>query len=265
MPLTGIGTHTRGLGLNPLSGRDSTEAAVRVAYGRPCPDNRLQASVFSAAQEPKLSGGFFSMNTKSIVACAGAVALFSGSAMAELPSYNYLEVAISGGDYQGTELPVNNIHVGGYDIDGSMVISDSILLRASVSGLDEDISGAELEIDSFDISIGTIKEVGENTIFDLSLQYRDDEAELEDFGEVEFDGPVLLMGLRSNVSDTVEVYGRIGYLLGNYEGGTSTDLGLVWNFSDSFAATFNYEVTDVDDDDVEYQLDQWQIGGRWKF
>ncbi|MDP6435660.1 MAG: hypothetical protein QF790_03505 [Gammaproteobacteria bacterium] len=205
------------------------------------------------------------MNTKSIAVTAGVVALFSSSAMAELPNYNYLEIAISGGDVEGTELPDSRIDIGGYDIEGSLVVSDSILLQAAVTGLEEDISGPDLEIDTFEISIGTIKEVGENTTFDLSFQYRDDEAELEGFGKVDFDGPVLLIGLRSNVTDSLEVYGRLGYLLGNYEGGTSTDLGLVWNFSDAFAATFSYEVTDVDDDDLEYQVDQWQLGARWNF
>lgn len=210
------------------------------------------------------------MNTRSLAALAGVVALFSGSAIAETPNYNYLELSFSGGDVEGTELPDSSIDIGGGELEGSIVIGDSLLLMGEFSALSEDLGGlggstGDLDIDTFAVSIGIIREVGDNSALDLSFQYRDDEAEVDDLGEVEFDGPALLIGIRSNITDSLEVYGRLGYLLGNYEGGTSTDLGVVWNFSDAFAATFAYEVSDVDDDDLEYQLDQWQLGVRWKF
>ena len=63
----------------------------------------------------------------------------------------------------------------------------------------------------------------------------------------------------------MEMFARLGYLEGDYEGAFTADLGVVFNIGKRFGIPITYEWLDVDDQGVGLNLSQVQIGARINF
>ncbi len=207
--------------------------------------------------------------------------MVGGIAQASAPVYDYLEFAWGDGDIDfGIEgVGSFDIDQDGFEIEGSMTILDGdMYLVGSFYDVDGDESGVDIDMDGHEFGVGWIFNSGGDTSYDLSVRFREDEFEID--GEWEFedewgswidlasggddiDGLGVAAGVRSNVTDNVELFGRIGYYTSDYEGTVTLDLGAVFAVSDNFAISVSYEDFDFDDDGVEIELDLFQIGARW--
>jgi hypothetical protein len=81
----------------------------------------------------------------------------------------------------------------------------------------------------------------------------------------EYKGPGIAVGYRNNVSDSIEIFGRLGVYGGDHEESTQLDAGILWNINDTFGISFAYEYFEYDEDEVEIELDQVQVGARFSF
>jgi hypothetical protein len=183
------------------------------------------------------------------------------------PNYNYLEVSFSTGEL---ELGVDgigsaDIDQDGFKLDGSVAAGESVLLRASYAALSGDESGVDIDVDTTIIGAGWILPVSDSTGVDLGLVYRKDDLDLSGFGSGDVDGAGLSAGIRSNVSDNLELAARLSYLGSDYDGAYSIDLSGTYHFSDTFGASLGLEYLDVSDEGVDVELSQILLGLRWSF
>ena len=196
------------------------------------------------------------------------LAILTGQpAAAATPSYKYAEVAYSTGslDIDVSGLGSVDIDEDGFELEGSFsFLEDQFWVTAFYSDLSGDEQGVDLDIESLGLGLGWIFKVTDTTSVDASLIYREDElSALGDSADV--DGIGIAVGARSNVTDMFEVFGRVGYLEGDYEGGFTLDFGGVVNINERFAVSISYELLNADDEGVEIELGQFQLGGRVKF
>ena len=195
--------------------------------------------------------------------------MVGGIAQASAPVYDYLEFAWGDGEIEfGIDgLGSADIDQDGFEIEGSMTILDGdMYLVGSYYDVDGDEFGLDIDTDGYEFGAGWIFNSGDNTSYDLSVRFRDDETKLSvwpDSISISADGLGFVAGVRSNVTDNVELFGRIGYYTSDYEGTVTLDLGAVFAVSDNFAISVSYEDFDFDDDGVEIELDLFQIGARW--
>ncbi len=192
---------------------------------------------------------------------------FSTLASAATPSYRYAEAAYSTGDLDLTVSGVGSVEFDedGFEIEGSFSLIDNQLwLVGSYSDLSGDEFGIDLDIETIGLGVGWIFQAGPTTSIDTSVIYREDE--LSTLGVADdVDGVGVAAGVRSNITELVELFGRIGYLEGDYEGGILADLGIVFNVTEQFGFSGSYEWLEADDEGVELELSQFQFGARFKF
>jgi len=183
------------------------------------------------------------------------------------PNYNYLEVSFSTGEL---ELGVDGIgseaiDQDGFKLDGSIAAGESVLLRASYAVLLGDDRGLDIDVDTTIIGAGWILPVSDSTGVDLGLVYRKDNLDVSAIGSADINGAGLSAGIRSNVSDNLELAARLSYLGSDYDGAYSIDLSGTYNFSDTLGASLGLEYLDVSDEGVNVELSQILLGIRWSF
>ena len=164
-------------------------------------------------------------------------------AMADSPSYNFIQAG-----YQSIEIDLG----AGFDVDGdgyglgvSFEIGDKMFGFASYVTSDFDFG---VDVNQQQAGLGYHVGLTDNTDFFASLAYVDVEVEASGFGSADDSGYGATIGVRSNVSDLIELFGQIAYVdLG--DGGDSTAIGggIWFNLTDNFAlglgAAFDDDVT----------------------
>ena len=132
---------------------------------------------------------------------------------------------------------------------GSVELNENVYLIGSFAHQESDleINGeAVAESDRIDIGIGYHTPLSESTDFVISATYI--EVESEFLGtESDDDGYSLNGGVRSMVSDTVELNGGITHISDGDDSETGIFLGAAFNVSDSIALIVNYVNIDSDD------------------
>jgi hypothetical protein len=139
-------------------------------------------------------------------------------AMAESPSFNFIELG-----YEFVDLDLG----GGADVDG----------------------------DGY--AVGGSFEIGDNMFgfvsyadFFARAAYVDAEIDAPGFESIDENGYGVGIGVRSNVSDLIELYGEVAYVdLGSGADSTAFGVGIYFNISDSFALGLG---ASVDDDVTSY-------------
>ncbi len=201
-----------------------------------------------------------------VASCAIGMCI-SSLAIADAPNYTFVELAYSTGDLDVSVGGIGSVDIDedGVELEGSVsLLDDRLWLVGSYTDLSGDEAGIDLDVETIGLGVGWIFKPGEATTIDASVIYREDELSAIGLsGDVS--GPGVAVGVRSNVSDLIEIFGRLGYLEDDYEGAITADLGLVFNINERWGITAAYEWLDVDDQGVEVELTQFQIGGRVKF
>ena len=175
-------------------------------------------------------------------ALVGVLMLSSAAALADGPSYSYIQAS-----YQEVDIDAG----GGIDADG-----DGFGLGGSVALGDDwyvfaGYSSAELE-SVIDLKVLTIgggwhTSISPNTDFFAQLGFADGELDVSGFGSADDSGYAAAVGVRSMVSEELELYGSIGQVdFDDFGDGTSFSAGLWYTVSGNLALGLGAEF----DDDV---------------
>jgi len=174
------------------------------------------------------------------------IALFLAlPAMAESPNYNFLQLG-----YQAVDLDIGggpDVDGDGYGIGGSFEFGDNFFGFASYSDTDFDFN---VDLTQIQAVIGWHTGLTENTDFFARAAWVDAEIDAPGFGSVDESGYGLGIGVRSNVTDLIELYGEVSYVdLGSGADSTAFGAGIYFNLTDNFALGLG---ASVDDDLTSY-------------
>lgn len=177
----------------------------------------------------------------------------AATAMAQHSNFNYINGAWQvakldaglGGDIDGNEL----------SIGGAFAINDDWHIVAGYGSLDLDFG---VDLDQLELGVGYHDSISQNTTWFAELSFVQADASVNGFGSLDESGIGARIGMRSNVTDAVELNGAISYVdLGNGADGTSFE-GAGWY---SISRTFSLGLLASFDDD----LTTYGIGGRVYF
>ena len=151
-------------------------------------------------------------------------------AIADGPSYNYVQAG-----YQSVNLDLGggfDVDGDGYGLGGSFEIGESMFVFASYG-----TTGFDFDVDLNQLQAGLGYHVGltDNTDFFATLGYVAAEVEAPGFQSVDDSGYGATIGVRSNVTDLIELFGDIAYVDFGDGGETAVGAGIWFNFTDSFA------------------------------
>ena len=174
-------------------------------------------------------------------------------ALADQPSYNFIQ-----GGYQEIELDIGGGPDGdgdGFGVGGSVEFADNWFGFVSYSDIGFDFS---IDLTQIQVGVGWNTPISDNTSFFATAGYAQVEVDIPGFGSEDESGFALSVGLRSNVSDLIELFGSISYVdLGD---GDSTGIGggIYFNITEAFALGLGIE---TDDDVTGYGANvRWYFG-----
>jgi hypothetical protein len=169
----------------------------------------------------------------------GALMLSSATAMAEGPSYSYIQAS-----YQEIDVDdVFNADGDGYGIAGSVAINDSWFVFAGYASSELEFAiDASVDLDQATIGGGWNSAISEKTDWFVTLAYIDLEAS-SGFVSADADGLGASVGVRSMLNPKLELYGSLGYSdLGDGGDGTAVAAGLWYTVGGRVALGLGAEV-----------------------
>lgn len=181
---------------------------------------------------------------KTIIASA-VLSLLSFGAMAENPSFDNVEVGYTNFDMDG-------IDMDGFELKGSKELSDNFYVKADYSLVTE--SGVDLSLTK--IGVGFKNDFSNSSTFFSEVGYARADAD-SDFGGLDEDGFEISAGIRSMLSNELEVKVAVEYLDIDGEDMTSFVVGGAYNFTKNIAAYADYS--------YESDLSVYAVGLRYNF
>lgn len=163
---------------------------------------------------------------------AGFFVLFLAvPAMAESPSFNFVQVG-----YQEVDLDIGvggDVDGDGWGLGGSVEFGQDFFGYVSYSDIGFDFS---VDLTQLQVGIGWKTDVSQNTAFFARAGYAQAEVDAPGFGSADDSGYGLGVGVRSNVTPLIELYGEIAYAdLGDGADTTTFGGGIYFNITEMFA------------------------------
>lgn len=172
------------------------------------------------------------------------------SAQASDLDYSYVQGSYKNGDIEG-------VGMDGFGVNGSFKFSDSFYGLLSYDKLsDSGVDFAETAV-----GVGFRHGISDKSDWISELSYVRDKADLG-FFDVSDNGYRVATGVRSMVSDKVELNGKVNYTnISDFGNGFGASLGGVYHVNDSFGITASYDFSDRDGDNIK----SWNLGARFSF
>lgn len=169
-------------------------------------------------------------------------------------SYNFIEIG-----YQEAELDDDlagfSFDGDGFGIGGSFEVGESWFIGVGYSTIGFDFG---IDLDQISVGGGYHAGMSDRTDFFATLSYLSVEVSASGFGSVDEDGYGVAVGVRSMLTDNVELNGSLGYSdLGDGADGTAFNVGALYSFTESFAVGF--------DIGIEEDVTLYSLGGRFYF
>lgn len=156
--------------------------------------------------------------------------IFAVPGLADGPSYNFVQ-----GAYQSVDLDDDggiNVDGDGYGLLGSFEIGDSMFGFVGYVKTDFDFG---IDLTQLQAGLGYHIGLTDNTDFYASLAYVEADFEARGFGSSDDSGYGATIGVRSIVTDLVELYGEVAYADFGDGDNTSVGAGIWFNLTDRFA------------------------------
>lgn len=136
----------------------------------------------------------------------GALMLSSATALAEGPSYSYIQAA-----YEEIDVDLGgNIDADGdgYGVAGSVAINEDWFVYAGYSSFDLE---SVVDVDQVELGGGWRAPINEQTDWFVTAAYLDLKASARGFGSASDDGFGVGIGIRSMLNPAFELYGKVSY------------------------------------------------------
>jgi hypothetical protein len=168
----------------------------------------------------------------------GALMLSSATAMAEGPSYSYIQA-----NYQEVDIDVGggfDADGDGYGVAGSVAINDNWFVFASYMSSEFE---SVIDLDQTTIGGGWNSAISEKTDWFATLAYIDLGVSAPGFPSIGDSGFGASVGVRSMLNPNFELYGSLGYSdLGDGGDGTAVAAGLWYTVGGNVALGLGAEV-----------------------
>ena len=178
------------------------------------------------------------------VVLASALLLSLGTAQAaESPRWNSASISYQSVDIDGDKLT-------GFAVSGSKLLGEDFFVVGSYGNASDDIEGIEFDFNTLSVGLGYRYAISQNTDFFGVVSYEDVEVEVSYQGNSESvsdNGYGLRVGIRSMLSEKVELSGSLQYVDIADETETAFGISALYNFTEQFSAGVSYsKVDDVD-------------------
>ena len=172
----------------------------------------------------------------------GALMLSSAVAMAEGPSYSYIQAA-----YQEIDIDLGAVDADGdgFGVAGSVAINESWFMFAEYSSFDLE---SVIDVDQTALGAGWHSPISATTDWFVTAEYIDLGASARGFGSADEDGFGVGIGVRSMMNPNLELYGQATYEdVG--DGDTTIEAGVWYTVTGNLALG---ALLDVGDDVTAY-------------
>jgi opacity protein-like surface antigen len=169
-------------------------------------------------------------------------ALFSTASLAQSPTWNLIEAGYGQADIDG----LDELSPSGFAIGGSSLLGENVFIQGSYSLLSDDISGVDIDLDQASVGLGYRYGLTETTDVYASASYEYIELSASGFGASESlddSGYGLTVGLRSRITEQLELNGAIGYVDIGDESETALGVSGHYYFTQNVALGLTYSST----------------------
>ena len=182
------------------------------------------------------------MRLKKIAAVAALSAVFSGFAAAETPSYDYVQLGYSAGEYADLEV----FDLGGFEVEGSYEIGNNLFVTGKYRDADDSAQGFTFDETYWQAGIGYRFNYRSDLVFDARLYYNQVDFDLhdsEDYLSADANFFSVAGNARYQVLEDVEVYGGVEWQRwpeGGYQTGIRGGVQYAFGKSNEFAVGIEY-------------------------
>lgn len=204
---------------------------------------------------------------KRIILTLSLFCLYSINALADSPSFSYVELEyIAAGDINVSDGSLTvDVDLDGYALNVSAELG-VLILQASRFEVETDrILTSNIEDSISTLAVGLAFELPQTQVYGL-VRARRDELSLVGGGfdeDEEGDSVGVEAGVRVNVTDRLEINANVGRPA--VDEGNSFGVGAQFFITDNFGLTFDYSSLEVEDDDISAELNLTSVGVRFTF
>lgn len=196
-----------------------------------------------------------------IISGVTAIAAFSANTFAASPAWNFVEGAYVKADIEGEDF---ESEPDGFGATASFLLNENIFVMGKYSRLSDDIrvlnGDVDMNYNQASLGLGYRHPISATTDIFGAVSYEYIELEADGFGQsdsTDEDGYGLAGGIRSMLTNNVELNGTLAYVDIDDESETSLGLSAYYYFNTNFAAGLGYTFGD--------EADTYQASLRYAF